>query len=69
MASLFLSLWAKGGQPWGCDREVEGWLPLLPEVHLPLLTGQLLADVVQRKSVTAGSLDGWGFCLFLGMMS
>ena len=34
-------------------------LPLLPEVYLPRLTGQLLADVVQRKSVTAGSLDGW----------
>ena len=41
------------------DREVEGWLPLLPEVHLPRLTGQMLADVVQRKGVTAGSLDGW----------
>ena len=43
------------------DREVEGWLPLLPEIHLPLLTGQMLPDVVQRKSVTAGSLDGWGW--------
>ena len=42
------------------DGEVEGWLPLLPEVYLPRLTGQMLADVVQRKSVTAGSLDGWG---------
>ena len=41
--------------------EVEGWLPLLPEVHLPRLTGQMLADVVQRKGVTAGSLDGWGW--------
>ena len=41
--------------------EVEGWLPLLPEVHLPRLTGQVLADVVQRKSVTAGNLDGWGW--------
>ena len=41
------------------DREVEGWLPLLPEVHLPRLTGQMLADVVQRKGATAGSLDGW----------
>ena len=40
---------------------VEEWLPLLPEVHLPRLTGQMLADVVQRKSVTAGSLDGWGW--------
>ena len=41
------------------DREVEGWLPLLPEVVLPRLTGQMLADVVQRKGATAGSLDGW----------
>ena len=41
--------------------EVEGWLPLLPEVHLHRLTGQMLADVVQRKGVTAGSLDGWGW--------
>ena len=38
--------------------EVDGWLPLLPEVHLPRLTGQVLADVFQRKGVTAGSLDG-----------
>ena len=41
--------------------EVEGWLPLLPEVHLHRLTGQMLADVVQRKGVTAGSLDGWSW--------
>ena len=43
------------------DFEVEEWLPLLPEVSLPRLTGQMLADVVQRKSATAGSLDGWGW--------
>ena len=53
--------------------EVEGWLPLLPEVHLPCLTGQMLADVVQCKGATAGSLDGWvggnlRFCRFPGMM-
>ena len=42
------------------DREVDGWLPLLPEVHLHQLTGQVVADVVQRKGATAGSLDGWG---------
>ena len=36
-------------------------MPLLPEVSLPGLTGQVLADVVQRKSATAGSLDGWGW--------
>ena len=41
--------------------EVHGWLPLLPEVHLPRLTGQMLADVVQHKGCTAGSLDGWGW--------
>ena len=41
------------------DREVDGWLPLLPEVHLPRLSGQVLAVVVRRKSATAGSLDGW----------
>ena len=43
------------------DREVDGWLPLLPEVSLPRSTGQVLADVVQRKGATAGSLDGWGW--------
>ena len=43
------------------DHEVGRWLPLLPEVSLPRLTGQVLADVVQCKSATAGSLDGWGW--------
>ena len=43
------------------DREVDGWLPLLPEVHLPRLAGQTLADVVRRKGATAGGLDGWGW--------
>ena len=37
-----------------------GGLPLLPEVHLPRSTGQMLADVVHRKGVSAGGLDGWG---------
>ena len=41
--------------------EVDGWLSLLPEVHLPRLTGQMLADVVHRKGVSAGGLDGWGW--------
>ena len=36
-------------------------MPILPEVHLPRLTGQMLADVVLRKGVSAGSLDGWGW--------
>ena len=40
-------------------REVEGWLPLFPEVSLPRLTGEMLADVFRRKGATAGSLGGW----------
>ena len=40
---------------------VDGWLPFFHEVHLPRLTGQMLADVVRRKGATAGSLDGWGW--------
>ena len=43
------------------DHEVGRWLPLLPEVSLPRLTSRMLADVVQRKSATAASLDGWGW--------
>ena len=41
--------------------EVDGWLPILPEIHLPRLTGQMLADVVLHRGVSAGSLDGWGW--------
>ena len=41
------------------DAEVQGWLPLLPEVYLPPLTFAVPADVVRRKSATAGGLDGW----------
>ena len=41
--------------------EVDGWLPLLPEVQLPRLTGQMIADVVHRKSISAGGLGGWGW--------
>ena len=42
---------------------------------LPRLTGQVLYDVVHRKSATAGSLDDWGWkelkvlACFLGLMS
>ena len=43
------------------SREVDGWLPLLPEVDLPRLTGQILADVVKSEGATAGGLDGWGW--------
>ena len=35
------------------NREVDGWLPLLPVFELPGLTGQMLYDV--------GGLDGWGW--------
>ena len=38
-----------------------GGYHFLPEVDLPRLTGQVLADVVQRKGAAAGSLDGWGW--------
>ena len=43
------------------NEEVDGWLPLLPVISLPHLTGEMLADVVRRKSATAGSFDGWGW--------
>ena len=43
------------------NEEVEGWLPLLPDVSLRQLTGQMLADVVRRKGATACSLEGWGW--------
>ena len=43
------------------SEQVGEWLPLLPEVALPRLTGQMLADVVRRKGATAGSLEGWGW--------
>ena len=36
-------------------------MPLLPDISLPELTGQMLADVVRRKGATAGSLDDWGW--------
>ena len=29
--------------------EVDGWLPLLLEISLPELIGEMLADVVRRK--------------------
>ena len=43
------------------NEEVEGWLPLLPEVDVPPLTGSDLFQVVPCKTATAGSLDGWGW--------
>ena len=41
--------------------ECVGWLPHLDEFFLPALTGDMLFEVVKRKSATAGSLDGWGW--------
>ena len=41
--------------------KLKGWLPFLPEVALPRLTGEMLAEVVRRKGAAAGSLDGWGW--------
>ena len=43
------------------NKEVGEWLPLIPEVALFQLTGQMLADVVRREGATAGSLDAWGW--------
>ena len=43
------------------DEEVEGWLPLLPEVQPPPLTGDDLFQVVRHKTATACSLDAWGW--------
>ena len=37
---------------------VDGWVPLLPEISLPALAGEILSDVVRRKGVTAGRKDG-----------
>ena len=43
-------------------QEVAGsWLPVLDVIHLPPLTGDVLAEVVQKKKSTAGGLDGWGW--------
>ena len=41
--------------------ECDGWLPRLGEFSLPALTGDMLFEVVKKKSATAGSLDGWGW--------
>ena len=43
------------------SEEVVGWLPLLPEVDVPPLTGDDLFQVVRCKTASAGSLDGWGW--------
>ena len=41
------------------NEEVVGWLPLLPEVEMPPLTGDDLFQVARRMTATAGSLGGW----------
>ena len=41
--------------------EIDRWLPVLPVVDLPRLTGEMLEGVVRRKSAAAGGLDGWGW--------
>ena len=43
------------------NEEVVGWLPLLPEVDMPPLTGGDPFQVVRCKTAAAGSLDGWGW--------
>ena len=42
-------------------RRLRDGYPFLPEISLPQLTGQMLADVIRRKGATAGSLDGSGW--------
>ena len=39
----------------------ENLTPLLDEVKLPSLSGDMLYDAVQRKKPTAGSLESWGW--------
>ena len=52
--------------------EVVGWLPLLLEVHLPRLTGQMLmlfsVKVLLLVVLMGGDGGSLRFCLFLGMM-
>ena len=45
--------------------DVDGWLPILKEISLPELTGEMLADVVRRKVVEGneGSSCGSEGCL------
>ena len=45
------------------NSECDGWLPRLGEFSLPALTGDMLFEVVKRKSATAGSSDGVGVSL------
>ena len=42
-------------------RVAEDLTPLLDEIQLPPLAGELLYETIQKKKPTAGSLDGWGW--------
>ena len=42
----------------------EDLIPLLREVQLPPLTGDMLYGAVQSKKPSSGSLDGWGWMEF-----
>ena len=42
------------------DREVEGWLPLLLEIHLPRLTGQMLMSFSVRVLLVVVLMVGDG---------
>ena len=37
--------------------EVDGWFPLLPDISLPALTGEVLAEVVRRLPLVVWT--GW----------
>ena len=45
----------------GAFRVAEDLTPLLDEVNLPPLPGDMLYDAVKRTKPTSGSLDGWGW--------
>ena len=51
------------GRPalWKSMKRLRGGCPCYQRFSLPSLTGQMLADVVQGKGATAGSLDGWSW--------
>ena len=46
----------------------EDLAPLLGEVQLPRLSGDILYGMVQKKTPTAGSLDGWGWREFKALL-
>ena len=61
MASQFLPLWQRDTSLEEFNEEVGGWLPILPEVALLRMIGQMLANVVQREELLqAVCMDGFG---------